>query len=696
MSNYIVLIKQVPDISQITDNAFNHQTGTLMRNKLPNVVNELDAQALGLAHRMREISGDKNSRVAALSMGPESAADVLEYALSRIADTAVLLCDRALSGADTWATAAPLALAIRKIARDIFKDDKDFYIISGMQSVDGDTAQVPAQIACELQAPCIAYVTGADFNGEDFEFTRIVSGGSQLVTPKSMPAVITTAKYEYPLFASLKASRDARKTDIVRWNADDIGAEQTGVAGSKTQVIEIFPPGETKRKRKRIQNVKEFARLIIDSAKEPAQSAYEDPERQNYILPSQRDSLLQRDFEITEKELLHYKILTDKLTQMGIADVSRINESQIKELADCLGESFHEKTLQDMLKGLSEVEPSYKGEVWVVAELAGDNIHSSTFELLGKARELGDSLRQKVAVVVSGSDITHHSDELICSGADIVYLIEDPLLDVFEPGCFQKALSALIGDRKPQIVLFSATPRGRVLAPMTAYGLGCGLTADCTSLKIGDLSRRGDIAILMQTRPALGGNIMATIYTKNSFSQMVTVRPGVMKRLPPDGTRIGEVTKFPVRLSESDIASKIVMTEKSRDGAELDAELIVCGGKGMQSRDNYERLITELTQAMSDKLGLSTERGATRAAVEQGFIDRPYQIGQSGTSVGAKIYLGLGVSGAIQHMIGISNTQTIFAVNNDPEAPIFKQCDYYMIDSVEKVVPELIELLNSV
>ncbi|MHC4344342.1 MAG: electron transfer flavoprotein subunit beta/FixA family protein, partial [Planctomycetota bacterium] len=195
MSNYIVLVKQVPDVTQITDNAFDPDTGTLIRSRLVSVINELDAQALAFANHMRQLSGDTKAKVICLTMGPPMAEQVLRYSLSRSADAAVLLTDRALGGADTVATANPLAFAVRRIVKELLNNDSDYYLVTGMQSVDGDTAQVPAQIAEELNLPCIAYVTGADRNNGRFEFTRIISGGSQVVAPRNLPAVITVAKY---------------------------------------------------------------------------------------------------------------------------------------------------------------------------------------------------------------------------------------------------------------------------------------------------------------------------------------------------------------------------------------------------------------------------------------------------------------------------------------------------------------------
>ncbi len=254
MSDYIVLVKQVPDVSQITDNAFDPETGTLVRSRLASVINELDAQALAFARYMKTISGDAKARLVALTMGPPMADEVLRYSLARAADQVVLLTDRALGGADTVATANPLAYAIRRITAELLKCGDDYLVISGMQSVDGDTAQVPAQIAEELKLPCIAYVTGAEYKNDRFEFTRIISGGSQTVAAKKLPAVVTVAKYEYPLFATFAGTRWATKAPVIKWGADDIKAPLIGAKGSKTAVIRVFPPGKSTRKCKQVSD----------------------------------------------------------------------------------------------------------------------------------------------------------------------------------------------------------------------------------------------------------------------------------------------------------------------------------------------------------------------------------------------------------------------------------------------------------
>jgi electron transfer flavoprotein alpha subunit len=697
MSNYIVLVKQVPDVSQITDNAFDPESGTLIRTRLASVINELDAQALAFANYMKQMSGDDGGQIVALTMGPPMAEAVLRYSLSRCADKVVLLTDRALGGADTVATANPLAFAVRKIVKEIFKGGTDYYVVTGMQSVDGDTAQVPPQMAEELGLPCIAYVTDAEFKDNRFEFTRIISGGSQVVAAKKLPAVVTVAKYEYPLFATFGGTRWANEAEVIAWGSEDIKATLIGVKGSKTSVIRVFPPGKSTRKCEHVEDAQSLARIIGESFKGGNGESEEAGEAQGhrYVLPGRRASSFERLFEATVKEQEDYRALTEKVEDLGIKDVGKIDQAAKDKILEAVGERFHKKALDDMLEGYKLGEPAFKGEVWVVAEHSDGVVHPATFELTGKARELADSLETKVGVCLAGYKVEAMAKELIAAGADSVYVIEDKLLEVFDPTAYRKAVAGAIEKFWPQIVLYAATPQGRMLAPMVSYRVQCGLTADCTGLDIRDSSRKGDIGLLLQTRPALGGNVMATIRTKNSRSQMATARPGVMKRIPADESRKGKVVKHKVELTEEDVSLEIVKTELGSGEVNFGAEVIVSGGKGMQSRDNYERLVGMLCSGLSKRLGAQIERGASRAAVEQGFVERVHQVGQTGTSIGPKLYVALGISGAIQHMIGVANTETIVAVNSDPNAPIFKQCDYYIVGTVEEVIPELVEALES-
>jgi electron transfer flavoprotein alpha subunit len=697
MSDYIVLVKQVPDVSQITDNVFDPETGNLIRSRLSNVINDLDTQALAFARHMADISNDADARIVAVTMGPPMAEEVLRYCLARTADHVVLLTDRMLGGADTWATANPLAAAIRRIVKEILQCGDDYYVVAGMQSVDGDTAQVPGQVAQELGVPCIAYATGAEYKNNRFEITRIISGGSQIVAARKVPAVITVAKYEYPLFATFARTRWANSVEVTTWGVKDIDATHIGARGSKTAVIRVFPPDKTNRKCREIKDTKSLARIIVENFRSGNGDVVKKGAATSvYVLPGRRESLLDRPYEATIKEQDDYNKLVGILRELGVSDVDRLDDTTRSSIKERVGKSIPPKALDEILRGFELVKPAFTGEVWVVAEQSDGIIHPATLELTGKARELADSLEINVGVCIAGRQIASMARELIEAGADNVYVIEHDLLNDFDPAVYCKAVSDAVEKYKPQIVLYAATPQGRMLAPMVAYRTASGLTADCTGLDIRDSSRKGEIGLLLQTRPALGGNIMATIRTKDSRCQMATARPGVMKRLPPEPGRKGSVIRHDVEITEEDVSLEIIHTELGTGQVNFNAEVIVSGGKGMQNRDGFNQLVTMLCKTLEEKLQTEVEFGASRAAVEQGFVTRVHQVGQTGTAVSPKLYVAIGISGAIQHMIGVANTETIVAINSDPNAPIFKQSDYYFVGPAEDVIPELVRALDGI
>lgn len=696
MNNFIVLVKQVPDVKKISDNCFDPETGTLIRSRLPSVLNDLDAQALSMAAHMKRLQDGKGKMVL-LTMGPPMAEEVLSYGLKRGADAGVLLTDRAFGGADTVATANPLAGAIRRIVRDYFNDNRDFYVVCGMQSVDGDTAQVPPQIAEELGVTCIPYITRVDHNDGRFEFTRIVSGGSQVIAPKKLPAVLTVSKFDIPLFASFAACRRAAQAAVVKFGKADIQAIWIGLEGSKTSVFKVFQPDKSKRKCVSLSSTGEMAKKIVECFKESGtgpENRAEKTERP-YVLPSKGPGPWDRAFEASPRDAESVKILHDLLMEMGIPPERELSAAEKDAVLERSRKRFSKTSLEDFLAAFRTITPSFPGEVWVMAEHEQGKLHAATLELLGKAFDLAGALGVPAAALLLGSgDSAAMAGELISGGADKVYHIDHHVLEHFDPLAWRKAVVEAVIRFRPGILLFSATAQGRTLAPLVSYRTGNGLTADCTGFDIRDFSSRRKVGLLFQTRPALGGNIMATIFTKNSTTQMATARPGVFKRREPDPLHTGEIVKIPIELSEADISWQVLRTEVAANTASFHAEVIVSGGKGVRNAPNYNELTGSLVKALSNVLGVPVEKGASRAAVEHGFVERAYQVGQTGTSISPKIYLALGISGAIQHMVGIANTRTIFAINSDPNAPMFKQCDYYLVGNVDDAVPGLVKALQ--
>lgn len=324
----------------------------------------------------------------------------------------------------------------------------------------------------------------------------------------------------------------------------------------------------------------------------------------------------------------------------------------------------------------------YKG-VWVFAEHRDNKLMSVTYELSSAGRVLADKLNQRLGVVLIGKDVSKFAQELIGYGADEVYVAEDPLLEAYSDDGYTKVMVDLIRKHKPEILLIGATIIGRSLSPRVAARLQTGLTADCTGLDIDENNN------LLQTRPAFGGNIMATIISPNSRPQMATVRPKVMKRAEFNPDRKGTVIPAEVILSSQDIHTKILQVIKeTRERVNLDeAEIIVSGGRGLQNKENF-KLIRELADVLNGTVG------ASRAAVDAEWISHHHQVGQTGKTVCPKLYIACGISGAIQHLAGMQSSDCIVAINKDPDAPIFDVATYGIVGDIFEVVPKLISRLR--
>lgn len=322
--------------------------------------------------------------------------------------------------------------------------------------------------------------------------------------------------------------------------------------------------------------------------------------------------------------------------------------------------------------------------VWVIGEQRQGKIQPVTIELIGEGRKLANQLNKKLAVVIPGNNIDNLAEDLLHYGVDIVYYLKHELLENFSTQGITIAVSDLILDRKPEIVLVGATSIGRDIAPRIAGRVGTGLTADCTKLEI-DLTDNK----ILQTRPAFGGNLMATIICPKNRPQMSTVRPGVMEKAPYTEEVKGTIEVITPNLKPEMIHTKLVeiLELKKRLVNLTDAKIIVSGGRGLKKAEGFE-----LLRKLADKLG--GEVGASRAAVDSGWIDQSHQIGQTGTTVRPTVYIACGISGAIQHLAGMSESKYIVAINKDPQAPIFKVCDYGIVGDLYDVIPEMIEWID--
>jgi electron transfer flavoprotein alpha subunit len=362
--------------------------------------------------------------------------------------------------------------------------------------------------------------------------------------------------------------------------------------------------------------------------------------------------------------------------------VARIND-KCTECGACVEVCPVEAITRTERAKTEEVSPEdYRG-VWVFAEQRDGEIMGITLELLGEGRRLAETLGVELAAVLLGDGVETKTPELFAYGADVVYLVEDPELKNYRTESYTAVLEHLIKKYRPEIMLIGATNIGRDLAPRLAGRIGTGLTADCTELDI-DLEQR----LLLQTRPAFGGNLMATILCANNRPQMATVRPGVMKKLIPDGCRTGKIIKTPYHKDQVKIRTRIleVVKETSRVVNLEEAQIIVAGGRGVGSQEGFAIL-----EELAKKLGGVV--AASRGAVDAGWVPASYQVGQTGKTVHPKLYIACGISGAIQHVAGMQNSGLIVAINKNPNAPIFKVADYGIVGDLHQVVPLLIEAL---
>ncbi|HFK2998592.1 electron transfer flavoprotein subunit alpha [Clostridioides difficile] len=325
----------------------------------------------------------------------------------------------------------------------------------------------------------------------------------------------------------------------------------------------------------------------------------------------------------------------------------------------------------------------YNG-VWVIGEQREGKINPVTIELIGEGRKLADQLGKELAVVIAGYEVEKEVKELLHYSVDKVYYINDPLLKDFTTDGYSISIANLIERKKPEVVLVGATSIGRDIAPRIAGKVGTGLTADCTKLEIDSTDNK-----LLQTRPAFGGNLMATIVCPKNRPQMSTVRPGVMAKAVRNESETGILEVVTPELTEKMIRTRLVevLPQEKKSVNLTDARIIVSGGRGLKRAEGFE-LIKEL----ADKLG--AEVGASRAAVDSGWIEHSHQVGQTGTTVRPELYIACGISGAIQHLAGMSDSKYIVAINKDAKAPIFSICDYGIVGDLYEIIPEMIESLN--
>lgn len=344
---------------------------------------------------------------------------------------------------------------------------------------------------------------------------------------------------------------------------------------------------------------------------------------------------------------------------------------------------------------VTENMEQYKG-VFIYAQQVDGEISPIAFELLGKAKDLAADLDTDVTAVLLGSKIKGLADQLAEYGADRVIVVDDPVLEVYRTEPYAQALTAVINEYKPEIMLVGATAIGRDLGPRVSARVGTGLTADCTKLEIGDFplnplpGKEQKHNQLLMTRPAFGGNTIATIACPDNRPQMATVRPGVMQKIDPVKGAKAEVVEFNPELKENNCYVEILdIVKEVAEVADIQqAKILVSGGRGVGSKENFKIL-----QDLADALGGTVS--CSRAVVDNGWMPKDLQVGQTGKTVRPNVYFAIGISGAIQHTAGMEESDIIIAINKDESAPIFDVADYGIVGDLNKIVPLITEAVKA-
>ena len=324
--------------------------------------------------------------------------------------------------------------------------------------------------------------------------------------------------------------------------------------------------------------------------------------------------------------------------------------------------------------------------VWVFIEVVRGKIKGVSLELLGQGRKMADDLGEKLVAIIPGNEIEDFAKMAIHYGADEAIVVDQKELKDYSTDGYTKAMCTLIKKYNPAVLLIGATNNGRDLGPRVSSRMQTGLTADCTELGVDSETR-----LVKWTRPAFGGNLMATILCPDHRPQIGTVRPGVFKKPEEDTGRKGEIIHETVEFGPDEIRTRIVEVITEAGGADVnleEAEIIVSGGRGVGGPEGFEVL-----KELADEIG--AQIGASRAAVDSGWISSLHQVGQTGKSVGPKIYIACGISGAIQHVAGMSSSDVIIAINKDPDAQIFNIADYGIVGDLFEIIPELTKRIRS-
>jgi electron transfer flavoprotein alpha subunit len=631
----ISLIKQVPLPSEMRMG----EDGLMDRTKAKSIIN-IDCQ-FGLEAGLQLKKQYPDARLIVCSMGPKSFETALRTAVSMGYDEAFLLSDRKLGGSDTYATGLALSTMLKHLG--FTKDSKDpFIILAGRQTSDGDTAHVPSQVAENIGIPQATFVESVKPDGiGNVIAKRIIEGGYQMLK-LPLPCVISlTPTGIPPRKPSLSGTIKARSLQITTFGIDDIGlgTEKIGINGSPTIVVKVVNIVSERPPVTMSQGHNEAA--LVDSLISNLKKG---------------GNVLEKKEKAAKKEIEH--------------------------------PDFPDKDFRNGSRGIL---------TW--AEVSNGKISRPSLELLTPARNLATQLGNdtKVMTLIIGKTVKSLAQALIEHGTDEVIVVEDDKLEEYLVLPFSSIFAQVIKERKPEIALFAATTSGRELAPRIGMKTDSGVTADCTGLEIGEyIDKKEQVIykpILESRRPTYGESKLATIL---GFvcPQISTARAGTFEVPTRVDGRAGIVSTFKPVLSEKDFVVEIIKTERGEGGLQnlFDADIIIAGGRGTTS-DNLG-LVIALAEELK-KQGINAEWASSRPVVDEGVAEYARQVGQTGKTIRPKIYLAIGVSGAIQHIAGMKESEKVIAIDHNPKAHIFHYADFGIVGEYTDIVPELIERVKA-
>jgi len=631
----ISLIKQVPLPSEMRMG----EDGLMDRTKAKSIIN-IDCQ-FGLEAGLQLRKQHPDARLIVCSMGPKSFETSLRTAISMGYNEAYLLSDRKLGGSDTYATGLAISTMLKHLG--FTKGSKDpFIILAGRQTSDGDTAHVPSQVAENIGIPQATFVESVKADGTGNVIAkRIIEGGYQILK-LPMPCVISlTPTGIPPRKPSLSGAIKARSLGITTFGIEDIGlgTEKIGINGSPTIVVKV------------VNIVSERPPITMSEGHNEA--ALVDSLIANF---KKGGNVLEKKEKAVKKEIEH--------------------------------PDFPEKDFRNGARGII---------TW--AEVTNGKISRPSLELLTPARHLATQLGNdtKVMTLIIGKNVEPFALTLIEHGSDEVILVENDKLEEYLVLPFSSIFAQVIKERNPEIALFAATTSGRELAPRIGMKTNSGVTADCTGLEIGEYIDKKEKVIykpiLESRRPTYGESKLATIL---GFvcPQISTARAGTFEIPERFDGRHGIVSKFNPVLEDKDFVVEIVKTERGEGGLQnlFEADIIISGGRGATS-DNLD-LIKAFAEALKSQ-GINAEWASSRPVVDDGVAEYARQVGQTGKTIRPKVYIAIGVSGAIQHIAGMKESEKIIAIDHNPKAHIFKYADFGIVGEYTDIIPELIERVKA-